>query len=132
MKLAVVGSRKFPNKNLIFKKLDEIHSKYTIVEIVSGGAIGVDSWAAEWSLSRLNKQAKVFEPNWQDLTHPEARIKINSRGQKYDANAGLRRNTEIVNYSEKVLAFIYNQSPGTTNTIKKAKKQDKILEIIKI
>ena len=100
--------------------------------MVSGGAKGVDSWAEEWSLKVLKKKAKVFKPDWNNLSHPDARIKLNSWGKKYDANAGLRRNTQIVDYADKVIAFVFNNSPGTLNTVKKAKKQGKILEVIKI
>lgn len=37
MKLAVVGSRGIFDKNLIFNKLDEIHSSHKIEVIISGG-----------------------------------------------------------------------------------------------
>lgn len=131
MKLGVVGSREFPDKQLVFKELDEIHKKTPITKVISGGAKGVDSWSIEWA-KQNNIDWQEYKADWNDLSHPDAVIRVNKMGQKYDALAGHRRNTTIVNESEKVIAFSYKNSGGTNNTIGKAKKQNKILKVIKV
>lgn len=129
MKLAVVGSRNFKSKERVFKVLDYIHSKREITEIISGGAKGVDSWAKEWALKNKIK-VKEFIPDWGDLSHPDALVRINKFGKEYDSKAGIRRNSLIVNSSDRLIAFLFNKSNGTMDSIRKAKKQNKLIKVI--
>ena len=51
--------------------------------------------------------------------------------QKYGRGATLVRNTQIIENAEVVFAFWDGQSKGTNDSIKKAKKLEKELHIIK-
>lgn len=83
------------------------------VEIVSGGARGVDTAAKnealDWGLAY-----KEFPADW------------NARGR----GAGFARNQLIVNYADRVVAFWDGVSPGTKDTIDRALKAHTRLEVI--
>ena len=104
----MIGSRGFTDYPKMKDYLDRLNAMRPISLIVSGGAGGADSLAERWADE--NGVAKlIYEAKWSDLTHPDARIKVNSRGNKYDANAGLRRNRDIVDNCDVVLAFHMNK-----------------------
>jgi hypothetical protein len=111
MKLAVIGSRKFDNYDLVC----EILSKYNITQIISGGAKGADSLAARYA-----KEHNIFLvehiPNWEAL------------GKK----AGHIRNQYIIDECDRVVAFWDMKSTGTRDSINKAKRQDKPIEIVNV
>ena len=109
MKLAVVGSRTGFNAALIFDKLLELHP----TEIVSGGAMGVDTFAALYANTALIP-ITVFTPDW----------------IKYGKRAGAIRNKQIVDYCDKLIAFWDGQSPGTKISIDMATKAGKLLNVI--
>ena len=130
MRVAVVGSRKFDDYDMMKSYLDKLHSMRKIELIVSGGASGADSFAVHWAKSN-SVEYLVHEAKWDDLTHPDARIKVNSRGKKYDANAGFRRNRDIVNDAQVVLAFWDGNSPGTKDSIDYARSINKPIRVIR-
>lgn len=130
MILAVVGSRNFKNKNIIFNKLDEINSKEKISMIISGEAIGVDSIAKEWSLKTNIKYEGVF-PMW-DIPSKGVPMKKNKYGKLYNPIAGILRNSIIVDKCDKLIAFWDGKSSGTKDSIKKALSKNKIYEIVYI
>lgn len=121
IRLAIIGSRSFTNYSLLKATIYENFDISDIDLIVSGSAPGADS-LGELFAKEMDIPTKLFPAKWNDLTHPDARIKINKYGKKYDANAGFRRNKDIVNNSDVVMAFRVNNSPGTTDSINYAKK----------
>jgi len=127
MKIGIVGSRNFSN----LTKLEEYMSKLpkdTI--IVSGGGGKVDKKAEEIA-KRLGFKTEIYPADWNNLTHPDAVIKVNKFGKKYDANAGHRRNEQIAIASDKIVAFWDGKSPGTASTLRFATKHNKPYEIIR-
>jgi hypothetical protein len=109
MKIAIVGTRNGAPASLF----SEILSKYPdITEIVSGGAKGVDSQAAEFAKAN-NFKLTVFPAEW----------------GKYGKAAGIIRNQQIIDYADKVIAFPSRGSKGTLDSINRAKKQKKLLYI---
>jgi len=106
MKIAVIGSRKVCAID-IGKYISECE------EIVSGGAVGVDSCAAEYAKENGIKLT-VFLPQY----------------KLYGRAAPIVRNKEIVDYADKVLAFWDGKSKGTLSVIKYAEKIGKPCEII--
>lgn len=80
MKLAVVGSRGWQDKDAVFQHLN---SRDDIEEVVSGGANGPDSFAEMWAKEN-GIPCKVFKPDW----------------KQYGKRAGFLRNTEIVGYCD--------------------------------
>jgi len=107
MKLAIVGSR-----NLIINNIDE-YLPDGITEIVSGGAKGIDSIAAEYA-KRNNIPLVEFRPEY----------------KKYRRAAPLKRNELIAEYADEVLAFWDGSSKGTLSVIKYAEKIKKPCKVI--
>lgn len=99
MKTAVIGSR-----GLTISNLEEYLPPDT-AEIVSGGAIGIDSCASEYAKSH-NIKLTEYLPDY----------------KKYGRSAPLKRNIEIINNSDIVLAFWDGNSRGTKYVIDKCKK----------
>ena len=125
MKVAVIGSRSFNDYMLLSEEL----KKYEISCIISGGAKGADQLAERYALKH-NIPTVIFEAKWNDLSHPNAVIKKNSWGKEYDAMAGKRRNKDIVNAADCIIAFWDGRSPGTQDSIDFAKKLEKPLIVI--
>jgi len=111
MKIAVVGSRNFKDEDFVDLIIENLCEKKGDMKcpltIISGGARGVDTWAEKiadgWK--GLGVIKNIIKAKWDDLSHPDAIIKTNKSGKKYDARAGIRRNQLIVNEADKVIAF---------------------------
>ena len=100
MKVAVIGSRGL--------KVDDL-GKYLppeVTEIVSGGAIGIDSCARDYALAQGIKLTE-FLPEY----------------EKYGRSAPLKRNITIIEHSDLVLAFWDGASRGTKFVIDNCKKR---------
>jgi len=102
-KIAVVGSRDGVNPVAVSAFIDKLDPLTTV--IVSGGARGVDTYAAERAEERGIKTV-VIRPNW----------------KKYGRGAGFLRNKEIVKAADDVVAFWNGRSRGTEHTIEQAVK----------
>ncbi len=115
MRLAIVGNRDYHNYEMIKEKVDYIRGQMVITEIVSGGAPGVDALAKRYATE--NKlQYTEFPADW----------------EKYGKAAGPLRNTQIVEYSDFVIAFPQGKSPGTRDTIAKAEKEGKLIMVYEL
>ena len=112
MKLAIIGSRSFINKELLYKVIDT-HFSVPITEIISGGAAGADSLGAQWGWSSDVKVTE-FKPDW----------------SAYGKAAGIIRNKDIIREAEFVLAFWDGVSKGTQHSIGEAKRLKKPTLII--
>tara|TARA_Y100000310_G_scaffold51341_1_gene47330 strand:+ start:1325 stop:1705 length:381 start_codon:yes stop_codon:yes gene_type:complete len=116
MKIAVVGSRFYPHEHLVRGFVRQIAAKDPTAIIVSGGARGVDRWAAdEARLCGLE-----VEEHLADWDGPDGR------------RAGFVRNSTIVARSEIIVAFWDGKSRGTRDTCRKAERQGKRLFVIDI
>ena len=106
MKVAVIGSRSITIKNI---------GEYlgACDEIVSGGAKGVDTSAAEYAEAQ-GIRITVFLPQY----------------DRYGRAAPIKRNQEIVDYADRVVAFWDGASKGTQSVIRYAEKVGKPCEII--
>lgn len=102
MKVAVIGSRGVVVNNL------ENYLPNDTTEIISGGAKGVDSCAAQYA-HKYDIKLTVFLPQY----------------DKYGKSAPLKRNLQIIQAADLVLAFWDGQSHGTKYVIEMCKKQNK-------
>ena len=110
MKAAIIGSR-----NLTVN-LSDGYLPDGITEIVSGGAKGIDTCAREYALKN-NIPLKEFLPEY----------------NKYKRNAPLKRNLQIIDYADIVIAFWDGKSSGTKFVIDNCKKMNKkIMVYVKI
>lgn len=115
----IAGSRGITDYNLICAAIKE--SGFNISEIVSGTAKGVDQMGEKFAAEN-NLPVKKFPSDWNNLSHPDALIKTNSSGKKYDARAGFRRNQDMADYAGALIA-ITTGSSGTADMIERAKKK---------
>lgn len=115
-KLAIIGSRTFNNYTYAKKAILDIIKKYKIAidKIISGGAPGADK-IAEIFADKYNIPIEIIKPDW-------------SNGKI----GGVLRNTDIIKKSDYVIAFWDGKSKGTEDSIKKAKKLNKKVFIIKV
>ena len=107
IRLAIVGSRSFHNYTRLCQVVDRISKKSKIDCIVSGGAFGADSLAKRYAQKKGITYVE-FLPEWR-------------KDGKYDASAGKRRNTDIINAADYVIAFWDGASTGTKDSINKAR-----------
>lgn len=106
MKAAVIGSRGLKIENL------EKYLPENITEIVSSGAVGIDTSAKEYALSHGLKLTE-FLPEY----------------EKYGRAVPLKRNIQIIEYADMVLAFWDGCSRGTEFIIKNCKKINKLIQV---
>ena len=109
MKLTVTGSRNWKDKQTIYNELDKINPDM----IIEGGSYGADAIAKQWAIDN-NKSRLTVRPV--DST----------RKQDY-----ILRNHKMVEIADKVIAFWDGKSKGTKHTIDKARKDGKLLKIVK-
>ena len=130
MKLAVIGSRTFSNRDLLFKCLDPLKDKIGCV--VSGGSIGADRLAEAWADDR-GLPKKIFPADWGNLDAFGAVVRTHAKtGKPYNVLAGFDRNKDIIDFADVVLAFWDGKSKGTANSIKLAQDQGKPVKIVYI
>lgn len=111
MKVAVIGSRKFTNTQLLESILDNYKTQITC--IISGGARGADQLAESWATTN-NIKTMIFKPDW----------------SSFGKSAGYRRNIEIVKNCDLCIAFWDGESKGTAHSISLCKQHDKKIHVI--
>lgn len=112
MRVAIVGSRETGDFTLL-QMMDEIPRNCT--ELISGGAKGIDSMARECAQA-LNIPCTEFLPEY----------------DKYGKAAPHRRNIQIIQHADMVLAFWDFASHGTRDTILECQKRSIPCKIIDI
>jgi len=100
-RVAVVGSRDFPSQVIVERFVYMLPKQWTVV---SGGARGVDSWAADTALHH-RRDVLVYKAEW----------------AKFGKSAGFVRNNQIVRDVDVIVAFHHNNSHGTKHTIQLAR-----------
>lgn len=119
MKTIIAGSRDINSYISLLKAIQESGIIPTI--IVSGKAQGADT-LGELYAKRHRIMVDPYPAQWEDLSHYNAVIKINKNGVKYDAMAGRRRNRQMAENAEALIALWDGKSKGTKNMIDIAKE----------
>jgi hypothetical protein len=116
MKLAVIGSRNFTDYDFFKEKLEYLTQNIEEdIVYVSGGAIGTDSLCKRYC--KENKYELIeFLPDY----------------KQYGKAATHIRNSQIVEFSDALIAFFNGSSPGSKSTLEKAKKKGIKIKIVKI
>lgn len=109
MRLAIVGSRDFPDLEMV---RDYIRTLHPTVDIISGGARGVDAVAVD-EARKLKMRWKEFKPV----------------GNLADPRVYHERNDLIVAHCDALVAFWDGESRGTESTIRKAETARKLLHV---
>ena len=107
IRVAVIGSRNIEACDL------SAHIPQNCTLIVSGGAKGVDTLAEQYAAE-----------------HGIELLTIRPDYRRYGRGAPLRRNNQIVDHADCVLAFWDGQSKGTKYTIDYAEKTGKKVSVI--
>lgn len=116
MKLAIVGTHTISetqeNYDLMEDAILATIPSDAMTEIVSGGAKGIDTMAARFA-KKFGKKMTIYPAEW----------------HKYGRSAGPMRNQFIIDRADLVIAFPDAQSVGTRDSMKKAKKQNKLKQV---
>ena len=123
-KVGIVGSRRYLNKKKIKEFVFKLMEKFgDDVEIVSGGCkYGADKYAKKFALEFDMKYVEF--PPFHEAYNQHCILERDDYGKPYAVWNYFKRNKEIAEYSDKVVAFIPNgvKSNGTMDTIGHAKK----------
>ena len=109
MKIAVIGSRG-ANIHDLEKYLPE-----DVTEIVSGGAKGIDTDARNYAVN-IKIKLTEFLPDY----------------KRYGRGAPLKRNIQIIEYADIVIAFWDGKSRGTKFVIDNCKKTNVPVKVVRI
>jgi len=101
MRTLICGSRDFLDGQAAFRFLDSLRTQPTLV--ISGAARGADTIARAWAIHR-KIPLQEYPADW----------KLHGKG------AGFRRNLEMLDACEVVVAFWDGSSPGTQHTLREA------------
>ena len=110
MKIAIVGSRDFSPLKMVSDYIDTLPMDSTIV---SGGARGVDR-TAEVRARHRGLSVMIFPADW----------------EKHGRSAGYRRNVDIINAADRVVAFWNGCSRGTKHSIDLSRTMNKEIHVI--
>jgi hypothetical protein len=115
-KVVVAGGRDFTNYNLLKEKVDNILSQKKLTHkilILSGKSIGADCLGEIYAL----------ENNLEILSYP-------ADWDKFGKKAGVKRNAEMINDADALIAFWNGSSQGTKYMIDIATKKGKMIRVI--
>lgn len=108
MKLIIAGSRTFTDFKKLCEVCDQILQDQTDVEIVSGAYYkGADKLGEQYTIERGYKLTK-FPADW----------------ERFGKAAGPKRNEQMANYADALIAFWDGKSKGTKNMIQIAEKEN--------
>lgn len=113
MKIIIAGSRGFSNYDLLKTKCDYYLSKLDEVIIVSGGARGADSLGERYAREK-GYQVEQYLADW----------------NRYGKSAGYRRNAEMAEVADGLIAFWDGKSSGTKHMIDLMKKKTNLVRVV--
>ena len=132
IKIGIVGSRSYTDKKKVKDLIFNIKEKYgDEVEIVSGGQPkGADGLAKKYALEFGLKYVEFPPSHYNHNMY--CVLGANSYNKPYYISNYFKRNRQIAEYSDFVVAFIPKdkKSRGTENTISHAKRLNKRIIII--
>lgn len=123
MNLLIAGSRSIKDVDV-----GKVVGKYLPVSdvsgVIAGGAVGVDTLAAQWA-SSIGIEPTIVRPDWLDFETPPVVKKYNRYGSPYNAAAGMIRNSKMLEMADVVLVIWDGESKGSMDTIRKSKAAGK-------
>lgn len=112
IKVIIARGRNFEDYHRLCRVCDKILKKYSNKEIVSGAYKGADLLGERYANER-NYHIKQFPADW----------------RRYGKSAGQKRNAEMANYADALIAFWDGKSKGTKNMIELATQAGLKVEI---
>ena len=98
MKVIIAGSREIVDSSLLIEAL--IESNFEVTKIISGGARGADRIGEQYSRA-YNIPLTVIKPDW----------------DKYGKRAGYKRNEQMAEVADALIALWDGKSKGTKHMI---------------
>ena len=98
MKLIIAGSRSFRDYQLLCHTLAP--ERHRITQVLTGGARGADQLGFRWALKH-HIRSRCFAADW----------------ERFGKVAGVRRNYQMAQAGDLLIAFWDGQSPGTRHLI---------------
>jgi len=100
MKVIIAGGRDFNDYEKLCRFCDKVLSKQNEIEIVSGTARGADKLGEKYAVDN-GYDIKRFPADW----------------DRYGKSAGYRRNAQMAEYADALIAFWDGKSKGTEHMI---------------
>jgi len=122
----IAGTRNFGrgmSEQLILGYVDDVidESGFDVGEVVSGTADGADEAGELWA-EENDVPVERFPADWNNIDHPDAIVREGKYG-KYDARAGHRRNQQMAEYGDQLIAIWDGKSSGTESMIEKGRRE---------
>lgn len=110
MRVIVAGSRSIVNYELVKECIEK--SRFSITELVSGMAAGVDSLAARWATEN-GVELKKFPADW----------------NRFGKSAGYRRNQDMAEHADALILVWDGVSKGSKHMLDIAKSKGLEIEV---
>ena len=112
MKIVIAGSRSFHDYQLLCQTLAP--ERHRITQVITGGARGADALGKRWAWSK-QVPWKGFKADW----------------ERFGKSAGVRRNYQMAQAGDVLIAFWDGQSPGTRHMITCMQQLGKLVVVIR-
>ena len=113
MKIVIAGSRSFHDYQLLCQTLAPDKSRIT--QVLTGGARGADQLGFRWALKH-HIRSRCFAANW----------------ARFGKAAGVRRNHQMAQAGDVLIAFWDGQSPGTAHMVQCMRQRGKPVVVIRV
>jgi hypothetical protein len=113
MKLIIAGSRTFTNYQRLCQTL--ALERHRITQVITGGAKGADQLGYCWAWKHQVKH-QLFRADW----------------ERFGKSAGVRRNYQMAQAGDVLIAFWDGQSPGTAHMVQCMRQLGKLVVIIRM
>jgi predicted Rossmann fold nucleotide-binding protein DprA/Smf involved in DNA uptake len=114
-KVIIAGSRTFRNHRIVRQYCDKYLQNKTDIEIVSGGADGVDKLGERYAKEHSHK-----------LTI------MNAAWKQYGKSAGPIRNRQMAEYADAAIVFWDQASKGSKNMIDTAREKGLLVRVVDV
>jgi len=113
MKVIIAGSRTFTDYEQVRQVLGP--SRHHIAQVLHGGARGADRLGFLWALKH-GVPSRCYRADW----------------QRYGRSAGVRRNQQLAEAGDVLVAFWDGQSPGTADMIRRMQALGKPVVLVSV
>ena len=113
MKLIIAGSRTFTDYQLLCQTLAP--ERHHITEVIHGGARGADQLGFRWAV-RHHVRSRCFAADW----------------ERFGKAAGVRRNHQMAQAGDMLLAFWDGRSAGTRHMISCMEQLSKPVVVVRV
>lgn len=110
--LFVCGGRDFNDKRLLESRLNTVHKKHSVTQLVAGGARGADTLAEKWAKDKEITHF-IFPAPW----------------KRFGKSAGIMRNALMVDYLQnrmekgnKIIGIVFPGGKGTADMVTRLRK----------